>query len=107
MTQCSGSEFWNESKKKKHPLADFVEWDVRNWSAALDFWLAYTKQDVRTCSALEVGSRNGGLSLWLALQGARVLCSDIGPPNEETIQLHRARSVSHLIEYRSIDAMEI
>lgn len=25
-------------------LTDLVEWDVRNWSAALDFWLAYTSQ---------------------------------------------------------------
>jgi SAM-dependent methyltransferase len=87
--------------------ADFVGWDVRNWSAALDFWLAHTKQKISGCSALEIGSSNGGLSLWLALQGARVVCSDVGPPSENAITRHRASGVSHLIEYRSIDAVQI
>jgi SAM-dependent methyltransferase len=87
--------------------ADFVEWDVRNWSVALDFWSAHTRQNASNCSALELGSRNGGLSLWLALQGARVLCSDIGLPTNHAMQQHRARGVSHLIQYESIDASHI
>src|SRR5438552_16058119 len=88
-------------------MSDFVEWDVRNWSPALDFWLTHTKQSLRGCSALELGSQNGGLSLWLAQHGARVVCSDIGPPNDKAVQQHQAAGVSHLIEYRSIDALQI
>jgi SAM-dependent methyltransferase len=87
--------------------ADFVEWDVKNWSTALDFWSRHTSQDVANCSALEVGSRNGGLSLWLALQGARVLCSDIVHPSDEAIQQHHAHGVTHLIQYATIDAAKI
>src|SRR5213594_2411718 len=85
-------------------LAEFIEWDVRNWSAALDFWLAHTNQDIRTCSALELGSRNGGLSLWMALQGAQVVSSDLELPREVACQLHEARGVSHLIHYEAIDS---
>src|SRR5262245_56122140 len=70
-------------------LKDVIEWDVRNWSVALDFWLAHTAQNLLTRSALEIGSRNGGLSLWLALQGARVQATDIGPPTEAALKLHR------------------
>src|SRR5438093_11928226 len=88
-------------------LADFIEWDVRNWSAALDFWLAHTTQNLSTCSALELGSRNGGLSLWMAQQGARVLSSDVDRPTEAAVQLHRACGVSHLIQYEAIDATSI
>ena len=92
---------------KNQSVREFVEWDVRNWSVALDFWLAHTKQEISACSALEVGSRNGGLSLWLALQGARVLCSDVSTPTENAIQKHEAGGVAHLIDYRSIDATNI
>jgi len=88
-------------------LAEFIEWDVRNWSAALDFWLAHTNQNISTCSALELGSRNGGLSLWMALQGAHVVSSDINMPSDAASRLHEAHGVSHLIGYEAIDAMNI
>jgi SAM-dependent methyltransferase len=94
-------------KIKAGDVAEFIEWDVRNWSAALDFWSAHTQQDIAKCSALELGSRNGGLSLWLALQGARVVCSDVVRPADEAIERHRARGVSDLIRYESIDAANI
>jgi len=88
-------------------LTDLVEWDARNWTAAPNFWLAHTHKNFSGCSALEVGSMNGGLSLWLAMRGARVVCSDIGPPAAKAIQQHQAAGVSHLIEYRSVNALEI
>jgi len=87
--------------------ADFIEWDVRNWSAALDFWLAHTTQNISKCDALELGSRNGGLSLWMALQGARVVSSDVALPTETASRSHQARGVSHLIQYEAIDATRI
>jgi len=91
---------------KTHP-ADFLEWDVCNWSKALDYWAAHTEQDISKCSALELGARHGGLSLWLALQGARVLCSDIDPPGDSARKRHQSRGVSHLIQYGLIDVTSI
>jgi len=88
-------------------IAEFVEWDVRNWSTALDFWLAHTTQTIRACSALELGSRNGGLSLWMALQGASIVSSDVELPTENAARLHRAKGVSQLIQYEAIDATRI
>jgi len=88
-------------------LQDFVEWDVRNWSVALDFWLANSTQRLAGCSALEIGGRNGGLSLWLALQGARVIYSDVNGPTEKAVLRHRASAVAHLIEYCVVDATDI
>src|SRR5687767_12165592 len=87
--------------------SEFIEWDVRNWSSALDFWRLHTSKNIATCSALELGSRHGGLSLWLALQGARVIASDIDGPSPAAAQLHKGRKVSHLITYESIDATSI
>src|SRR5215475_9924859 len=88
-------------------LAEFIEWDTRNWSAALDFWLAHTTQNIPKCSALELGSRNGGLSLWMALQGATVVSSDVELPTQKASQLHQHHQVSHLIRYEAIDATRI
>jgi SAM-dependent methyltransferase len=80
---------------------------VRNWSAALDFWPAHSTQKLADCTALELGSRNGGLSLWLALQGAHVICSDIDPPTEAALHKHQQGGVADRIEYRSISALDI
>jgi SAM-dependent methyltransferase len=88
-------------------IQDIVEWDVRNWSTALDFWTRYSRHDLGSSSALELGSRNGGLSLWLALEGARVVCSDLGGPTEKAFLKHRVAGVSQRITYQSIDATAI
>jgi SAM-dependent methyltransferase len=88
-------------------LLNFVEWDVRNWSVALDFWLANSRQNLENCTALEIGTNFGGLSLWLASKGARVVCSDVNRIRDEAVQRHKAGGVSHLIEYQPINATDI
>jgi 2-polyprenyl-3-methyl-5-hydroxy-6-metoxy-1,4-benzoquinol methylase len=93
--------------KEKATLQELIEWDVRNWSKALDYWLAHTTQRLAGCSALELGSRNGGLSLWLALQGSRIVCSDVSMPTNRAIELHNRHAVSHLVRYESINALSI
>ncbi|MDT7602386.1 MAG: hypothetical protein QOF61_383 [Acidobacteriota bacterium] len=88
-------------------LADFVEWDLSNWSPALDFWLQSTSLDLSNSLALELGAGLGGLSLWLALHGARVVCTDLHGATAEARALHRKYNVQHLITYRAIDATHI
>jgi SAM-dependent methyltransferase len=88
-------------------LLNYVDWDAQNWSAALDFWLANSTQELANCTALEIGTNYGGLSLWLASKGARVVCSDINPVRVEAVERHQAAGVSHLIEYETIDAKNI
>jgi SAM-dependent methyltransferase len=88
-------------------MGDIVEWDVRSWSAAFDFWRRHSTIDLRGCRALEIGSRGGGLSLWLALQGASVVCSDVIDPEEAAVSKHRRYGVSHLVTYERIDALQI
>jgi 2-polyprenyl-3-methyl-5-hydroxy-6-metoxy-1,4-benzoquinol methylase len=87
-------------------VGDLVRWDVRNWSRALEFWQGHSTQDLSHCAALEIGARKGGLSLWLALQGATVVCSDLKGPTEQTIQYHREQGASG-ITYSSVDARAI
>jgi SAM-dependent methyltransferase len=88
-------------------LYDFIEWDVQNWSAALDFWKAHSRQDLSRSTVLEIGCGGGGLSLWLALQGARVTCSDIHGPQKKAVNKHQACGVSRLINYEALNATDI
>jgi SAM-dependent methyltransferase len=91
----------------KNTLADFVEWDVRNWAVALDFWKTHSSQGLSGRSVLEVGCGYGGLTLWLVSQGAKVVCSDVNGPLERAVNKHRAKGISHLVQYQAIDATNI
>jgi SAM-dependent methyltransferase len=84
-----------------------VEWDVANWSAALDYWPRHSSLALPACAVLEIGSRNGGLSLWLALSGARVVCSDLDGPTAAAFRKHEQYGVSASIEYARIDALDL
>jgi len=84
-----------------------IEWDVRNWSRAIPFWLSALPDSLEGKRALALGERNGGLSLMLALRGANVVCSDLGGPTENARVLHSRFGVSDRVQYRSIDACAI
>jgi SAM-dependent methyltransferase len=96
---------------KNHPLTsatlkDIIEWDIVNWSKALDYW--ETKIDLnRELHCLEIGGRNGGLSLWLALNGNHVVCSDLESPKKNAFEIHKKYNCHSLIQYEAIDAADI
>lgn len=88
-------------------LKDIIEWDIPNWSVALKFWEKNTAHDLSSINALEIGSRNGGLSLWAALHGMNVLCTDKCGPTNIAIEKHKKYNVSRLIRYEALDAVNI
>ena len=85
---------------------DIIQWDVKSWSKALRYWDSYVDwRKVHTC--LELGGREGGLSLWLALKGKEVVCSDLEHVKKTATALHRRYNVSDRVTYRDIDATNI
>jgi SAM-dependent methyltransferase len=80
-----------------------IGWDVRTWSRALPFWRRCLAGDPPT-TALAIGERGGGLSLWLASQGIRVVCTDHAVSLETARALHREYGVSELVTYADLDA---
>ncbi len=89
-------------------IRDVIEWDVLNWSRALPFWAeALARYDPARHSVLAVGERRGGLSLWFALQGFRVVCTDIRPPGDAAREMHRAYGVEGRITYETVDALRM
>jgi SAM-dependent methyltransferase len=87
--------------------ADVIEWDVENWSTALDYWPRHTALGLRNRRVLEIGSRRGGLSLWLAANGATVVCSDVAGPAEEAMRKHWEFGVSDRVSYAAVDALRM
>ena len=74
-------------------IEDIIEWDVVNWSNALSFWTKHSTVAVtREARALELGTRRGGGSLWLASLGFNVVCSDIDYRSRR-----RGRCMSHTV----------
>lgn len=85
---------------------DVLQWDVLSWSKALNYWEEKVNwNNINT--ALELGARDGGLSLWLALKGKQVVCSDLISPENYASKLHQKYNVAHNIRYQAIDALNI
>lgn len=89
-------------------LKDIIEWDVRNWSRCLDFWgpIVHTIAPA-SARVLTIGERNGGISLWFALQGYQVICSDRGGPTQQARGLHQKHRVADLITYADVNVFSI
>jgi len=84
-------------------IHDIIQWDIRNWYTALKYWdNAVTWDNIQTC--LELGGREGGLSLWLALKGKNVICSDLREAKMQAQPLHTKYNVTSYIQYQNIDA---
>jgi len=83
-------------------LQDVFQWDAYNWSRALSFWQANSNLDMKNSTAVELGARNGGLSLWLAEHFKNVLCTDLTNPRAEAKILHDKYKRTG-IEYAALD----
>ena len=88
-------------------IRDVIQWDIKTWSKALPFW----KKNITIkpeMKALTIGEREGGISLWLALQGLSVVCTDYNDFPEETSQLHKRYNVGDRIYYeKGIDLADL
>ncbi|MBA3705554.1 MAG: methyltransferase domain-containing protein [Bacteroidetes bacterium] len=91
----------------KDIVNDIIDWDITNWSKTIDYWSRNIDFKDKNFKCLELGGRKGGLSLWLAIDGHNVICSDLEPPEKYALELHRKYEVQKKISYQSIDATKI
>ena len=97
----------NQVKYNRQLYNDIIEWDVETWKIALHFWDNVLGGGISGLKALEIGARNGGLTLYLALKGCNTVCSDLAGVTEEAKVLHKRYKVEHLVSYAKVDATDI
>lgn len=87
-------------------LQKYLEWDYLAWGEALKYWDSLLPSSLEGKKILELGGRNGGLSIYFAQKGADVFCSDIQSPTELTQIKHKKLGLTN-ISYHAIDATNI
>jgi 2-polyprenyl-3-methyl-5-hydroxy-6-metoxy-1,4-benzoquinol methylase len=92
---------------KKDVIKDIVVWDIVNWSKAIKYWENNISVSNKGHECLELGLSKGGLSLWLALNGNKVLCTDLNGPEKAAYKIHEKYDCTSKITYGSIDATNI
>jgi SAM-dependent methyltransferase len=91
----------------KEVIKDIIVWDVVNWSKAINFWERNASVSNKDYNCLELGSSRGGMSLWLALSGNNVLCTDLNGPEEDARHIHSKYNCSSRISYDSLDVTKM
>lgn len=86
-------------------IDDIIVWDIANWSQFLVFCEQFLDHEPGGRQALEVGARGGGLSLYLALKGYEVVCTDLEGPEIWTLALHARHGVMEKVSYRALDML--
>jgi ubiquinone/menaquinone biosynthesis C-methylase UbiE len=84
-----------------------MDWDVANWSGAVQFWQQHSAVSLQGARVLELGAHRGGLSLYAAARGADVVCSDIESPERPASPLHTQYGLEDRITYQAINATAI
>lgn len=87
-------------------IDDMFEWDVKNWSKALELWLPALRECAlqnKHPKAIDIGGRNGGLSLLAAVEGFDVLCTALTHPRESAHPILKKHKVEHSIDYAALD----
>ncbi|WP_316748973.1 class I SAM-dependent methyltransferase [Pedobacter gandavensis] len=88
-------------------IKEIINWDVVNWAKALDYWEKNVDLKNKGYNCLELGTANGGLSLWLSLHHNKVLCTDLMEPKEAARNIHQKYHCHPNIEYLAMDATSI
>jgi hypothetical protein len=83
-----------------------IEWDVNNWSKLIKYWQPIVNSLPKSAKILCIGERNGGLTLWLAMQGFNVVCTDRVYPTSKAIEIHKSYNVNNRIAYKEYDILE-
>lgn len=86
--------------------SDIIQWDIDTWGKSLDLWTAHLAK-VNGKDAAAFGEREGGLSLWLALNDFDVHCTDYHPFKDTPLEIHTKHHVQDQISYEKQDITNI
>ena len=86
-------------------LHDYLGWDIDTWKHALTYWdKVLAHESLSNKRALELGARDGGLSLYLADKGMDVVCSDLEGPSQLAHTSFERIGLGGQVGFEQIDA---
>ena len=88
-------------------MQDVLGWDVATWTPAVVFWEQSFGSPTPPLRCLEVGAGPGGPSLWLALKGHDVICTNFEMAREQAEPLHIKYGVTDRIHYADVDVTKM
>ena len=91
----------------KKLLMDIIQWDTVNWGNCIRLWRNYIQSPPPKLHCIEIGANKGGLSLWAALNGHNIICSDLENPFAIAKPLHDKYKVTEKIEYQAVNILDI
>lgn len=96
-----------QSKIAKETINELIEWDIKTWSKVLPFW--ESNFNIKPgLKVLSIGERGGGMSLYFALKGCTVTCTDYNEFPETIYNFHKKHNVTDKISYvQSVDVCEL
>ena len=94
-------DYWSRNK-----YIETLDWDIPNWSRALTFLDKHKQNKFDGKKVLEIGANNGGLSIWAALNGAQVICSDIDGPSELAKKRFNQLKLTN-VEFEHLDVLNL
>lgn len=90
----------------KKELKDIINWDVETWKEILPYWEEQLVEYEKTTSVcIEIGARDGGITLWMALNGFKMICSDNYYDLEDAKKLHTEYKIIEGVEYKKVDLL--
>lgn len=87
-------------------INDIFEWDINNWSKALNLWESYLQNSPGKV-ALTVGEKNGGLTLWLGLNNILVYSTDVEGVTEQAKETHSKYQISGNVVYDKANFLDL
>ena len=86
---------------------EIIAWDVKTWAKVLPFW-EKNYEITPGLKVLSIGEREGGVSLYFALKGCNVICTDFREFPDSIYEFHKKHEVTGNVSYvNDVDARNL
>jgi 2-polyprenyl-3-methyl-5-hydroxy-6-metoxy-1,4-benzoquinol methylase len=89
----------------KTDIQKIINWDIPTWSVILPYWEAQLPAKQSSLKCIEIGSRDGGITLWMTLLGYNMICSDLHYDLSDARKLHEEYGKTAMVEYKKVDIL--
>lgn len=96
-----------QNKISIETIKEIIAWDVKTWAKVLPFW--EENYEIKPgLKVLSIGEREGGISLYFALKGCNVTCTDYRDFPDSIYEFHKKHKVTSKVTYvKNVDVRDL